>query len=149
MVDFGSEVKPHTIAVDDKDGKKMYFYLCSDGEYYNDAGTKLSEMYSDPGYCGVSPLETGKGDPYWINGTCPAHDHSFDLALAGYQDSTADNFQTFLTFTGNLIKGVGSGVVDIATLRDPLAGAYKIGTAPLYWLAGGVYGFFREEAESK
>lgn len=132
---LGEEVKPHTIAVDDVGGGKMYFYLASDGEYYNSYGTKLADITVDPGFCGVSPFETGKGDPFWKT-ACVDHDKAFDRAMAGYQDTTTDNLKTF----GNFAVAIGTGMV---------SGAYQVLAGPYYLLLGGVYGFFREQAESK
>lgn len=89
----------------------------------------------DPGYCGVEPIETGKGDP-WRKIACWRHDKAFNKAKAGYADSTQDNLKTFGTFT-----------VDIAT--GMLSGAYQVLSGPFYWLVGGVFGFAREQWISK
>lgn len=135
MIDLGSELKPNPLKIYFK-GQTLTLYLQKDGVTYKDAqGTEYPEIDTDYGYCGVSPFETGKGDPWWKL-ACEPHDMAFDKARAGYADSTQDNLATF----GKFSQAIGTGM---------LTGAYQVISGPFYWLLGGVYGFFREQSESK
>ncbi len=92
-------------------------------------GTKYVDFSSDPGFCGVAPGETGKGDPFWKI-ACVPHDLAFDKMKVGYEDSTKDNLKTFGTF----VADIGTGM---------LQGAYMVALGVPYIVVGGIGGMLR------
>lgn len=127
IMDWGSEDKPKTWEIEGPEGKKT-LTLAPDGNYYDSDGTKYAAIFFDPGYAGVSPFETGKGDPLWK--AAKAHDRAFNKMLAGYNDTTKDNLKTFGKFTE-----------DVGT--EMLKAAYVLAAGPLYLIVGGLGGVAR------
>jgi len=82
---------------------------------------------TDPGYCGLAPLETGKWDPFWQI-ACKRHDRAFDKLKAGNPDKTG--LQVTGEFMGDVIAGAAEGL-------------YAVVTAPIYLLVGGLGGLVR------
>lgn len=80
----------------------------------------------DEGYCGLSPLTTGKRDPYWPR--CAGHDVHYEKLKAGNPDKS--NMQVQAEFA----KGV---------LSTAASGLYAFLTAPIYLVIGCIGGMAR------
>ena len=130
MVDWGSEDKPKAIKLFEGTPKEFSIFLQPSGDYIDVEGTIYPGILFDPGYAGVSPFQTGKGDPLWI--AAKPHDKAFNRMKLGYQDSTKDNLKVF----GEFSEALGT---------EALKAAYVLAAAPFYWLIGGVGGLIRWE----
>lgn len=127
MVNFGSEIFPPTQTLT-FNGKKIILHLQADGSYMDEEGTIYPPILWDPGFAGIEPLETGKGDPFW--NAAKSHDAAFSKMKLGYQNSEKDNLKTF----GNFVVDIGTGM---------LTGAYMLGMGIPYILVGGIGGMIR------
>lgn len=116
-------------------GNTILLFPLPNGDFIDAKGTIYPALLFDPGFCGLSPLETGKGDPWWKR-TCQPHDHAFNNMKVGFQDSATDNLKTFGKFTEDIATGM-------------LQGAYLLVSGPAYWLVGGVGGALKWAIDTK
>ena len=82
---------------------------------------------SDPGMCGIPPVETGEWDPYQ-KVACEPHDKEFNLLKAGLPN-----------------KGVVETTEDfeLAVAKTAAKGLYAAIMAPIYAIVGGLGGMLR------
>lgn len=90
----------------------------------------LSYAETDPGYCGLFGIETGKHDPFYKSGACPDHDKETAANRDGHPYTT--NSETALKFMGRTLY---TGAAELAE------GVYAGVTAVPYALIGGGVGF--------
>lgn len=109
--------------------KKVKITQLSDGDWYDEQGTKYPAMLFDPGFCGVYPGETGYGDPL-RKIACINHDKHFIRLMAGYKDPEVTNGKVFREFTGSI-------------LTEMLKSAYVLIAGIPYIIFGGGIGALR------
>lgn len=81
----------------DFQGTKVELRQIDNGDWVDERGTVYPEWLFDEGFCGLSPFETGKLDPFWKK-ACLPHDQAFNRMKNGYDDSSVKNAEVFSNF---------------------------------------------------
>ncbi|HRH31973.1 MAG TPA: hypothetical protein PLK06_01480 [bacterium] len=88
------------------------------------SGASISlEGDNDPGYCGISGIETGPLDPWHLR-ICKPHDDAYNRLKAGDDDG---GMRVAGKFVGGVLKGMAEG-------------AWMLVTGPFYLVFGGIVG---------